>query len=207
LANGARADSNVLDNTTTKFDAVEIAVTLKSGPTGVTAGGTIKLGIIKSVDGGVTYETRINDYLATLSGTLASAAGYTLSGFLTTVPEFLKVCIINNTGTAFDTSGANFHCDITGIYYQTNESPMTTTQVAVTSTQVQIAAVDVGRQAVIVYNQGSVPVYIGATGVTNTTGLLVPFSSTPLTLPNQRNTALYAICASATSTTLGVMTY
>lgn len=72
-----------------------------------------------------------------------------------------------------------------------------TAQVSVASTATLVAAARAGRGAVIVTNLGAVAVYLGAAGVTTTTGTLLPgVVGASVTIPT--SAAVYGVDATGT---------
>ncbi len=72
-----------------------------------------------------------------------------------------------------------------------------TTSVTVGVSRVRLGAPGPGRRSVIVYNNGSVTVYLGGSDVTTTTGLPLP-AGTPYSA-DLASADLYAIAASGTA--------
>ena len=72
-----------------------------------------------------------------------------------------------------------------------------TNQITITTTATQIVASRIGRRAVILASLGSNPLYIGAAGVTTSTGMLLPQGTMPpLAVP--ATSAIYGIMSSGT---------
>ncbi len=85
-------------------------------------------------------------------------------------------------------------------------STIATAQVTVANTSTLIAATRSGRNAITIVNSGTTPVYIGVTGVTTATGVLLPGSvGAALTLPT--TAAVYGVVASSTQAVSYVETY
>jgi len=121
LANGSTATSNAIDNSTTKFLAADFQIKFRT-TTSTLATGAVLLYLIRSVDGGTTYDDAptnselIGTYAAnTDSTTFIVSTDTTLSGQL---PDFFKIAIKNMSGATFDASGANFSVKFLGKQFE-----------------------------------------------------------------------------------------
>lgn len=132
------------------------------------------------------------------------------SGILATVPDGSTVAadIINATiyqrvkltwganGTAVDASAAN---PIPVTLSTSGADEIATAQVSVANTSTAIVAARSGRQDVTITNHGTTDVYIGATGVTTATGmLLVGIKGGAITISG--GAAVFGIVGSGTQT-------
>ena len=85
-------------------------------------------------------------------------------------------------------------------------SNIATGQGSVTTTAAQLVASRTGRRTVTVENTGTTPVYLGGSGVTSTTGFLLPgVAGASLTM--SFSGALYAVTASGTAAVTFYETY
>lgn len=81
-----------------------------------------------------------------------------------------------------------------------------TTQVGVAATSTLVSAARLGRNAVTVENLGTTAVYLGASGVTAATGLLLPGSvGATVTIPTSG--AVYGVAATGTQSVAVLETY
>ena len=120
LANNTFATSNAIDNSVDKFISADIQIKIKTGA-GIPAfpnRPTIAVFILRSVDGGVTYDdANDNAQLVDVFQMKNSSTSYVVTadtGGIGQLPEFWKIVIKNKTGVAFDSTGANFNVTFTG---------------------------------------------------------------------------------------------
>lgn len=117
LANGASVASSAIDNSTTKYLSANIQIKIQTDP-GAVATGTVTVYILRSVDGGVTYDD-LNSNAEILGVFNANAANtdYVFSvdtNIVGSLPDFWKVAVKNDSGDAFDSTGGNFYCKMLG---------------------------------------------------------------------------------------------
>jgi len=196
--NNVRATSDAINNTVTQFDEVEIEVQIKLGASGV-GGGTFTLAFFGSDDGGLTYDNYIDSVNTLLVVNKGQTNGNTLRcrAVIHVVPQFWKFAVLNSTGAAFDSTGANFFCVFTGIINKSNIT-LSATQTNVTTSATLLVSADKNRNGMLVVNKGSDIIYVGGSGVTISTGFPVEVDQV-LDLDNLANNALYGIVPSVTS--------
>jgi len=120
LADEAFATSSAIDNSVDRFIGADVQ--LKYRTTTVSTGSdmpTVALFLIRSVDGGTTYDDA--DDNATLLDVYESAQDNTTFIYSTDtaqnmgcLPEFFKFVVKNQTGNSFDATGTNFSLVFTG---------------------------------------------------------------------------------------------
>jgi len=119
LANGGVATSSSIDNSSNRYLNADVQVKMRTG-TSVSSTGTVCLMFLKSSDGGVTFDDADESNASVLKTFIANASttDYILSadtgrqgGLLA---EFFKISILNETGSAFDSSSANFSVKFVG---------------------------------------------------------------------------------------------
>lgn len=199
LTNGARATSNAIDNTTNQYDAVDIEIKFKLGSSGVLSTGSVRIGILGSSDGGITYENFLsnNRFIATITGRIFDDSSIIQIFKLTNIPQFWKLGIHNKTGATFDSTIANFSVFYAGVY-NANNSSLATSQTSVTTSATLLAASNKNRQVVKVSNQGADTIYLGSSGVTIGTGFPLEAGDT-IELPQLSGNDLFGIVPSVTS--------
>ncbi|HVB33708.1 MAG TPA: hypothetical protein VNJ52_04960 [Patescibacteria group bacterium] len=122
LANGATRACTAIDNSSAlDLDAV-VFLQIKTGGTGVSSTGHVDVYIVKSLDG-----TNWDDGFSGTDSGLSPVVGSTFlfsfpayvnaSSFLASerlskvfdrLPKKFSICVVNNTGAAFDSTAANF---------------------------------------------------------------------------------------------------
>jgi hypothetical protein len=117
LADGSKAVSDAIDNSTTRYQQADIGFKFKTNQHRIDkTNGTVIIGILRSVDGGTTYDTHLRpgNILAVVND-LDADTEYVLSvstngmGFL---PSHFKISVRNSTGAPF------FHKDEKfGVWY------------------------------------------------------------------------------------------
>lgn len=119
LANGSSATSNAIDNSTNKFLSANVQVKIKTNAAGTSATGSCSVFLIRSADGGTTYDDATGIYLGSLP-TVANSTTYTRT--FSTEPlgalgSSWKVAVLNNSGAALDSTGGNHLAQFAGIKY------------------------------------------------------------------------------------------
>lgn len=106
LADGAKAISDAIDNSVTRYAQADIGFKFKTNQHKIdTTNGVVVIGLLRSVDGGVTYDTylRPGNILAVVND-LEADTEYVLSvstnqlGYL---PSHFKISVRNGTGAPF----------------------------------------------------------------------------------------------------------
>ena len=132
------------------------------------------------------------------------------SGILATIPDGSKVAIDLIAGEMYQRVKTTFGVDGTATDVSaTNPLPVTlstggadeiaTAQVSVANTSTAIVAARAGRQDVTITNHGTTDVYIGVTGVTTATGmLLVGIKGGAITISGAA--AIFGVVGSGTQT-------
>lgn len=118
VTNGSTATSSAIDNSTNKFLSANIQVKFKTGASGTSSTGSFSVYLIRSADGGTTY-----DSTGTLIGTQPATANATT--YIQTFPTepfgplgtSWKVAVVNNSGGTTDTTAGNHSCVFTGVKY------------------------------------------------------------------------------------------
>jgi hypothetical protein len=122
LANSATATSSVINNSTNKFMSADVQFKIRTG-TGTTPSGQIKVFLVRTADGGTTYDTYDNNTL--LLGTFVAATDTTTfifsleTSIIGPLPTQWKLLVLNLTGAALDSTGGNFNVVFTGKKYET----------------------------------------------------------------------------------------
>lgn len=126
LGNATFATSNAIDNSVDLAINADIQVKIKTGASGVSATGTIEVHLLRSADGGTTYDNPVSMNPATLIGVFGATANATTYGpysFATDpygqLPDKFKVAIYNNTGAALDVTAGNFLAQFIEKLFQT----------------------------------------------------------------------------------------
>jgi hypothetical protein len=126
LANATFATSSAIDNSTNLFVAADIQVQIKTGASSVSSTGTIEVHLLRSSDGGTTYDSAVQGNPATLIGTFNANANATTYGPYTyptdifgQLPDHFKIAVYNNTGAALDSTAGNFFSKFLGKLFQT----------------------------------------------------------------------------------------
>jgi len=111
LANGSSAVSSAINNSTTRYLSGNIQVKIRTG-IGTSATGTVTIYILRSVDGGVTYDdTNANAEIMGVFNANVDATDYRFSvdtNVVGSLPDYWKLAVTNNSGAAFDATPANF---------------------------------------------------------------------------------------------------
>lgn len=112
LANTSSVLSSAIDNSTTLYTDVLVAGLFAAASSSVSATGTITIVAAASADGGSNYTSRIQDckILAVLDCSANSAAPRldptsVAAVYGGTLPQFFKIGVLNNSGTALASSG------------------------------------------------------------------------------------------------------
>lgn len=122
LADGATATSSTIDNSTTKYLHCDLQMKMRSGA-GVSGSGTVTLYILRSADGGTTFDDiGVNTDIFGIFNVPDNSTDYVFSVDTSTIgilPEYWKLTVLNNTGDAFDSTGSNFSVKFVGKKLQT----------------------------------------------------------------------------------------
>lgn len=122
LADGSTATSNSINNSANEFISADIQITLKTGGSVDTANGSVTVSLIRSADGGATFDdSNTNaDVLGVFDANVASQT-YVFSidsSRLGTLPNYWKIAITNNSGGVFDSTAGNFTVVYSGKNFQ-----------------------------------------------------------------------------------------
>lgn len=110
LANNSTVASTANDNSGFLFIGADVQLKFTTGAT-PTSGGTLNVFILKSVDGGFTYDDSnptTAEFLRSIEVTSTPSTSYNTSFFIETLPKFWKILVENKTGDALDATPANF---------------------------------------------------------------------------------------------------
>lgn len=119
LANNTAVASSAIDNSTNKFLEALVYIKVKSNAAGTSAVGLVNVFVVRSPDGGTTYD----DTTRTLIGTIPlTANATTVSGVFSTAPTgalgtHWKVSIENRSGAALDATGGSHAASFAGVKY------------------------------------------------------------------------------------------
>lgn len=121
LADNATAVSSAINNSSTKFINLDIQLRYRT-TTGTSSLGAVTIFLVRSVDGGTTYDDSptnadaIGVFAAnTDSTTFTVSTDTALSGQL---PDFFKIAVKNSSGAAFDSTGSNFFLKYNGKQFE-----------------------------------------------------------------------------------------
>lgn len=111
LANGSSAVSSAINNSVTKYLSANIQFKIRTG-VGTSATGTVTVYILRSVDGGTTYDDiNANAEIMGVFNANADATDYRFSvdtNVVGSLPDYWKLAVVNNSGAAFNAVPANF---------------------------------------------------------------------------------------------------
>lgn len=119
LANNTAATSSAIDNTTNKFLSALVQVKVKTGASGTSLTGSVSVYLVRSTDGGTTYD----DTNATCLGVIpAIANATTYIRIFSTEPygplgSHWKLAVTNYSGATLDSTGGNHKAEFAGIKY------------------------------------------------------------------------------------------
>jgi hypothetical protein len=125
LANNTVAVSSAFNNSATRHQSADFQLTIKTGPSGVSAGGQVCMMFLKSSDGGVTFDDADESNAMILTSFVANQNATTYKVSADTVinggqlAEFFKIAVLNETGAAFDSNPANFSLKFLGKHIMT----------------------------------------------------------------------------------------
>src|SRR5581483_5660177 len=102
LADGSKAISDVIDNSVNRFIQADIQVKFKTNQHKINPSGTVSIGILRSVDGGVTFDSHLRpgNIIATIDQ-LDADTTYVVSASTHNIgllPSHFKVSVRNDTG-------------------------------------------------------------------------------------------------------------
>ena len=117
LANGSSVASSAIDNSTDKYLSANIQIKIQTDA-GAVSTGTVTVYILRSVDGGTTYDDLNNnaEILGVFNANVANT-DYVFSvdtNIVGSLPDFWKIAVKNDSGDAFDSTGGNFYCKMLG---------------------------------------------------------------------------------------------
>jgi len=121
LADGSIATSDAIDNSTDKFIYADIQVKVRTD-TGTDDDGIIKVKIIRSADGGTTYDDSstnseiIYAFLANADSTDFIAT--TDTGRIGLLPSHWKIAILNDSGAALDSTASSHSVVFSGKHFE-----------------------------------------------------------------------------------------
>jgi hypothetical protein len=112
LPSGSKALSDAINNSGSQYQQADFGFKFKTNIHGIDKGGTVSVGLLRSCDGGVTYDSnlRAGNILVTIDE-LDANTEYVLSvssntiGFL---PAYFKFSIRNDTGAPFFHEASHF---------------------------------------------------------------------------------------------------
>lgn len=123
LADGATATSSTIDNSTTKYLHCDLQMKMRSGDPDVSGTGTVTLYILRSIDGGTTFDDiGTNTDILGIFNVVDNNTDYIFSIDTSTIgilPEYWRLVVLNSTGDAFDSTGSNFYVKFVGKKLQT----------------------------------------------------------------------------------------
>ena len=119
LANNTAVASSAIDNSSNKFIEALIQVKVKTNAAGTSATGVTNVFLVRSADGGTTYDDSTRVYLGQLP-TIANATTYI--GSFSTAPvgalgTHWKLAVENRSGAALDSTGGSHSAAFAGIKY------------------------------------------------------------------------------------------
>jgi hypothetical protein len=119
LTNGSTATSSAIDNTSSKFLSALVQIKIKTGASGTAATGSCSVFLVRSTDGGTSYDDSTGTLLGALP-TTANATTYTrifATDPLGPLGSHWKLAIVNNSGGTLDSTAGNHKAEFTGIKY------------------------------------------------------------------------------------------
>lgn len=119
LANNTAVASSAIDNSTNKFVEAVIQLKVRTNAAGTSATGVVNVFLVRSADGGTTYDDSTRVYLGQLP-TIANATTYI--GSFSTAPvgglgSHWKLGVENRSGAALDSTAGNHSASFAGIKY------------------------------------------------------------------------------------------
>jgi len=118
LANGATATSDTIDNSTTKYLHCDLQTKMRTGSDETPPSGTVVLYILRSIDGGVTFDDlNSNTDILGVFNVAGNDADFLFSVDTSTIgilPQYWRLAVLNNTGVAFNGTGSNFSVKFVG---------------------------------------------------------------------------------------------
>jgi len=118
LADGSIATSSTIDNSSDKFIAASIQLKLRTG-TGTDLVGGVVLYLVRSVDGGTTFDSPATEGSEVLASYNVNedSTDYRFSAETTRVgllPSHWKIAVKNDSGGPFDSTASNFSAEYSG---------------------------------------------------------------------------------------------
>jgi len=121
LADGATATSSAIDNSSDRFINAQVQMKFKTTNT-VSTVGVVELYLIRSADGGTTYDdSEINAELIGVFNAATDDTDFVVSTDTASngqLPEFFKIAVKNLSGAAFDSTGGNFSVKFLGVKFE-----------------------------------------------------------------------------------------
>lgn len=119
LANASSAVSSAVDNSSNKYLEALIQVKVRTNAAGTSATGVTNVFLVRSADGGTTYDDNTRVLLGTLP---TNANGTTYIGTFSTAPvgalgTHWKAAVENRSGAALDSTGGNHAVVFAGVKY------------------------------------------------------------------------------------------
>lgn len=119
LATGSTNTSSAVDNSTTKYLEAVVQVKIKTNAAGTSATGYCNIWLVRSADGGTTYDDTSRNLLGTLP-TVANATTYI--GSWSTAPygaigTSWKITVENQSGAALDSTAGSHLAQYAGVTY------------------------------------------------------------------------------------------
>lgn len=120
LADGAKAISDAIDNSVTRYTQAHVQVMFKTNQHSIDkAKGSVVVGLLRSVDGGLTFDSHLRqgNILATIDD-LDPNTAYTISvatNLLGILPSNFKISVGNRTGAPFFHKAEKFSVSWLGI--------------------------------------------------------------------------------------------
>jgi hypothetical protein len=117
LANGASVASSAIDNSTDKYLSANLQIKIRTAA-GAISTGTATIYILRSVDGGITYDDlNTNAEILGVFNANVASTDFVFSidtNIVGSLPDFWKVAVKNDSGDAFDSTAANFSVTMLG---------------------------------------------------------------------------------------------
>lgn len=111
LPDGSSAVSSSINNSVTKYLSANVQLKIKTGA-GTSGTGTTTVYILRSVDGGATFDDiNSNAEIMGVFNANVDATTYKFSvdsNVVGSLPDYWKLAVTNNSGAAFDAIAGNF---------------------------------------------------------------------------------------------------
>lgn len=117
LGDGSSVASSAIDNSVNAYISANIQFKIKTG-TGTSAVGTVTVYILRSADGGTTYDDlNSNSEILGVFNANVDATTYVFSvdtNIVGSLPDFWKAALANNSGATLDSTGGSFNVEMVG---------------------------------------------------------------------------------------------